>query len=73
MRFLIPGGAIAAMLWLVSRPEWEHASHGKKIGAVVAVAAVFAVLEVLVALVRSRRPKPQGRSGLPYAVIGRRK
>jgi hypothetical protein len=67
MRILIPVGAIAALLWLVSRPEWQHAAHGKKVAAIVGLAAVFAVLEVLAAFARSRKPKPQGRSGLPYA------
>jgi hypothetical protein len=73
MRILIPAGAIAAILWLISRPEWQHASHGKKIVAVVAVAVVFVALEVLAAFARSRRPRPQGRSGLPYAAPAKRR
>jgi hypothetical protein len=73
MRILIPAGAIAALLWLVSRPEWQHATHSKKLGAIAALAAVFVALEVLVAFARSRKPKPQGRSGLPYAAPAKRR
>ena len=73
MRILIPAGAIAAILWLVSRPEWQHASHAKKAGAVVAAAAVFAVIEVAVILARHRKRKPAARTSFPYSAPARRR
>lgn len=65
MRILIPLGAIAAIGWLIGRPEWQHASHAKQAGAVLALAAVFAALEILVRFAASR--KPRKRPASPYA------
>ena len=71
MRILIPAGAIAALLWLVSRPEWEHATHAKKIIAVIAMVAVFAALEILAAFAASRGSAKKKRPAGPY-VTGKR-
>jgi hypothetical protein len=69
MRLLIPVAAIGAILWLVSSPAWQHATHGKQMGAVVLVAVVGVVLEVIVTVLR-RRP---GRPASSYATPARRR
>lgn len=55
MRYLFLAGAIGAVIWLVSRPDWQHASHGKQAGSAVAIAVPFVVLATVAAVAASRR------------------
>ena len=63
MRILIlAGGAIAAVLWLVHQPAYQHDTPHKQLGALIAITVPFALLDIILGIrkkrVRRARPSP---------------
>lgn len=54
-------------------PHWHLSHTGAIITALVAAALIVAVLKIAGRILSPRKPKPQGRSGLPYAAPSRRR
>jgi len=61
MRILIlAGGAIAAVLWLVHQPAYQHDTPHKQLGALIAITVPFALLDIILGIrkKRARRARP---------------
>jgi hypothetical protein len=58
MRFLVlSGGALAAVLWLVHQPAYQHDTPHKQLGALIAITVPFAVLDIILGARRRRRAR----------------
>jgi len=61
MRILIlAGGAIAAVLWLVHQPAYQHDTPHKQLGALIAITVPFVLLDIILGIrkKRARRARP---------------
>ena len=63
MRILIlAGGAIAAVLWLVHQPAYQHDTPHKQLGALIAITVPFVLLDIILGIRKKRarkaRPSP---------------
>jgi hypothetical protein len=68
--FILAGGAIAAVLWLVHQPAYAHDTPHKQLGALIAICVPFLVVDVVLQ-VRQRR-RARRRAGSPQAQAGTR-
>ena len=58
MRILIlAGGAIAAVLWLVHQPAYQHDTPHKQLGALIAITVPFLVLDIILGVRKKRRAR----------------
>jgi hypothetical protein len=58
MRTLVlSGGAIAAVLWLVHQPAYQHDTPHKQLGALIAITAPFLVLDIILGSRKKRRAR----------------
>ena len=63
MRILIlAGGAIAAVLWLVHQPAYQHDTPHKQLGALIAITVPFLVLDIILSIRKSRRARARSSS-----------
>ena len=73
MRILIlAGGAIAAVLWLVHQPAYQHDTPHKQAVALIAIAVPFLVVDIILSIRKSRRARARSSSS-PARTAGREK
>ena len=51
------GGAIAAVLWLVRQPAYQHDTPHKQLGALLAITVPFVVLDLILGIRQRRRAR----------------
>jgi hypothetical protein len=62
-RFIVLfGGALAAVVWLVHTPAWQHDSRPKQAVALIAITVPFLVLDVIFSVRKSRRARRRSSS-----------
>jgi hypothetical protein len=54
---VLAGGALAAMLWLVHQPAYQHNTPHKQLGALIAITVPFLVLDIILGIRRRRRAR----------------
>jgi hypothetical protein len=56
------GAAIAAVVWLVHQPAFQHDSQHKQAVALIAISAPFLVLDIILGIRKSRRARARSSS-----------